>query len=38
LPLFTLVGMVAGTALAGFWLWQRVGKRPKDEGPDNAPR
>ena len=28
MPLFTLIGMVVGGGLAGFWLWQRVGKRP----------
>lgn len=28
IPLFTILGMIGGTGLAGFWLWQRIGKRP----------
>ena len=29
---------LAGFTLGGFWLWQRIGKRPKDGGRTNAPR
>lgn len=31
-PLLTILGMAVGMALGGFWLWQRVGQRPKGPG------
>ncbi|MEO5799339.1 MAG: AtpZ/AtpI family protein [Gemmatimonadales bacterium] len=31
-PLLTILGMVLGMALGGFWLWQRIGRQSKGSG------
>lgn len=35
-PLLTILGMVGGMGLGGFWLWQRIGRRSKGSGSDGG--